>query len=90
MTRNEARDIADAGFSFIAADAELVGALLSQSGTDVSGLRSMAGRPEFAAFVLDFLMENDERVLAFCAQTGLAPQRVQMARGVLGGFDDSF
>lgn len=87
MTENEARDIADAGFTHIAGDADLVGALLQQSGTDVTGLRAMAAQPEFAAFVLDFLMESDERVLAFCEGAGIAPQRLQMARGILGGFE---
>ncbi|MFH5773538.1 DUF3572 domain-containing protein [Paracoccus sp. NGMCC 1.201697] len=87
MTPSEARDIADAGFSHIAGDAELVSALLAQSGTDVAGLRRMAGRPEFAQFVLDFLLEQDQRVLDFAADAGIQPQRVVMARAVLGGGD---
>ena len=87
MTRNEARDIADAGFVHIAGDAELVGALLAQSGSDVAGLRAMAARPEFAVFVLDFLLEHDQRVLDFAQAAHIAPQRVQLARAVLGGGD---
>ena len=87
MNISEARDIADAGFGHIAANAELVSALLAQSGTDVAGLRQMAARPEFAQFVLDFLLEQDERVLDFAAHAGIAPQRVVMARAVLGGGD---
>jgi len=87
MTRSEARDIADAGFSHIAADAELVAAFLGQAGTDAAGLRAMATRPEFAQFVLDFLLEQDQRVLDFAASAGLQPQRVVRARAVLGGGD---
>ncbi len=87
MTGHEARDIADAGFSRIAADAELIEALLAQSGSDVAGLRAMAARPEFAVFVLDFLLEQDQRVLDFAASAGIRPERVQMARAVLGGGD---
>ena len=87
MTGHEARDIADAGFSHIAADAELIEALLAQSGSDVAGLRAMAGRPEFAQFVLDFLLQEDDRVLDFAASAGIRPERVQMARAVLGGGD---
>ena len=87
MNRSEARDIADAGFSHIAGDSDLVSTLMAQSGTDVAGLRAMAGRPEFAQFVLDFLLEQDQRVLDFAAQTGINPQRVVMARAVLGGGD---
>ena len=87
MTGHEARDIADAGFSHIAADAELIEALLAQSGSDVAGLRAMAARPECAVFVLDFLLEQDQRVLDFAASAGIRPERVQMARAVLGGGD---
>ena len=87
MTGHEARDIADTGFSHIAADAELIEALLAQSGSDVAGLRAMASRPEFAVFVLDFLLEQDQRVLDFAASAGIRPERVQMARAILGGGD---
>ncbi|QRZ12262.1 DUF3572 domain-containing protein [Paracoccus methylovorus] len=87
MTQNEARDIADAGFAHIAADPQLVGALLAQSGCDVAGLRAMAAQPEFPVFVLDFLLEQDQRVLDFAGSLRIAPQRVQMARAVLGGGD---
>ncbi|MTH77477.1 DUF3572 domain-containing protein [Paracoccus aestuariivivens] len=87
MHISEARAIADAGFSHIAGDSDLVAAFMAQSGTDVAGLTAMAGRPEFAQFVLDFLLEQDQRVLAFAQSAGLAPQRVVMARAVLGGGD---
>lgn len=87
MTLAEARDIADAAFQHIAAEPGLVSELLTQSGTDVAGLRAMAGRPEFAQFVLDFLLEQDQRVLDFAAGAGIAPQRVVMARATLGGGD---
>lgn len=87
MTPNEARDIAEAGFAHIAGDQELVQALLAQSGSDVAGLRAMAQRPEFAVFVLDFLLEQDQRVLDFAGAVAIRPERVQMARGILGGGD---
>lgn len=87
MTAGEARDIADRGFAHLAGDPELVEALLAQSGCDPAGLRAMAARPEFAGFVLDFLLEQDQRVLDFAAAAGLRPERVAMARAVLGGAD---
>ncbi|WP_312525565.1 DUF3572 domain-containing protein [Paracoccus sp. (in: a-proteobacteria)] len=87
MNTTQARDIADAGFAFIASDPELVGALLAQTGADVAGLRAMAAKPEFAVFVLDFLMEYDQRVLEFAASANIKPERLQMARMVLGGYD---
>ncbi|MFB9223193.1 DUF3572 domain-containing protein [Paracoccus cavernae] len=87
MHASEARDIADHGFTHIAGDPELVGALLAQAGADASAIREMASRPEFAVFVLDFLLELDQRVLDFAAASGIRPERVQMARAVLGGYD---
>lgn len=89
MKPTQAKEIAQAGLIHIAADAELVMAMVSQSGADVSDIRAMASRPEFAVFVLDFLMESDERLLAFAATAGLRPEQVQMARAALGGFDMS-
>ena len=87
MTAGEARAIADQGFVHIAGDSDLVLALLAQSGSDAAGLRAMAARPEFAVFVLDFLLEQDQRVLDFAASAGIRPERVQMARAILGGGD---
>jgi hypothetical protein len=87
MTLAEARDIADRGFSHLAAEPDLVQALLAQSGCDAAGLRAMAARPEFAVFILDFLLEQDQRVLDFARAAGLRPERLLMARAVLGGGD---
>lgn len=87
MNSSEARDIADAGLSHISGDAELIAAMLDQAGADASAIREMAARPEFSVFILDFLMENDQRLLDFAAVTHIPPARVQMARAVLGGFD---
>lgn len=87
MQEQEARDIADAGFSHIASEPDLVAALLVQAGADVAGLRAIAQRPEFAVFVLDFLLEEDERVLGFARSLGIKPERVVMARATLGGAD---
>lgn len=87
MTPHEARDIADRGFAHLAGDTDLVQALMAQSGCDVAGLRAMAARPEFAVFILDFLLDQDQRVLDFATEAGLRPERVVMARAVLGGGD---
>lgn len=87
MHASEARDIADQGLTHIAGDPDLIGALLAQAGADGAAIREMAARPEFAVFVLDFLLELDQRVLDFASATGIKPERVQMARAILGGYD---
>ena len=45
----------------------------------------MAERPEFALFLLDFLLESDQRVLAFAEAEGVAPDRIMAARAALSG-----
>ena len=74
------RDLALRAFSHVAADPELAAALLSAAGASPADLRAMARRPEFATFILDFLLESDERVLAFAAAEGIPPEAVQRAR----------
>lgn len=79
------RDLALSAFAFIAADDELVAGLLNAGGASASDLRAMAQRPEFAGFILDFLLEADDRVLAFAAAEGISPEAVQRARWRLEG-----
>lgn len=79
------RDLALRAFVHVAADAELVAALLAAAGAAPSDLRAMARRPEFAGFILDFLLESDERLLGFAAAEGIAPEAVHRARLRLDG-----
>lgn len=87
MDKKEARDIADSGLEHIATEPDLIMAMMDQAGADAGSIRQMAARPEFAVFVLDFLMENDERLLGFANARAIRPERVQMARAILGGYD---
>lgn len=79
------RDMALRAFAHVATDAELSAALLAATGAAPADLRAMAARPEFAGFILDFLLESDDRVLAFAAAEGLPPEAVQRARMRLEG-----
>lgn len=79
------RDLALRAFAFVAADDALVAALLDAAGASASDLRAMAQRPEFAGFILDFLLEADDRVLAFAAAEGISPEAVHRARWRLEG-----
>lgn len=80
-----ARDLALRAFGHVAADPELAAALLATTGATPAGLRAMASRPEFAGFILDFLLESDERILGFAAAEGVTPEAVQRARLRLDG-----
>lgn len=89
MTPLEARAIADEALDHLARDPDLLGALMAQSGLDPAGLRALLGRQdgEAAALALDFILEQDARVLALAQAAGIAPARVAMARAVLAGAD---
>lgn len=85
MTPHAAREMADRAFGFIAADEDLTGALLAASGADPQGLRRMAASPAFAGFLLDFLLEDDARVMAFAEAERIRPESVLAARAALDG-----
>lgn len=79
------RDLAMRAFAHVAADPELAAALLAAAGAAPSDLRAMARNPEFAGFILDFLLESDERILGFAAAEGTTPEAVHRARLRLDG-----
>lgn len=88
MTPQAARDLANRALAFVAADAELAASLLGASGATADSLRSMAETPEFSVFLLDFLLEDDRRVLAFAEAERLPAQTVLAARMALEGPTD--
>lgn len=89
MTPLEARAIAEAALDHLARDPDLLGSLMAQSGLDPAGLRTLLAQEggEAAGLALDFILEQDARVLALAREAGIAPERVAMARAVLGGAD---
>ncbi|SEN94577.1 Protein of unknown function [Paracoccus alcaliphilus] len=70
---------------FIASDQELVEALLAMTGLRALDLRQAAADPGFGVSLLDFLLEDDQRVLRFARSAGIAPQEVMTARTALAG-----
>ena len=72
---------------WIAGDPERTGAFLGQTGTRVQDLRARADDGEFLGFVLDYILQGDDAVLAFCALHRHTPQDVMAARAALPGGD---
>jgi hypothetical protein len=85
MNRNSAETLAIQALGWIAARDDLFAAFLGASGAAVADLRARAADPVFLAAVLDFLMQSDEVVLAFAAETGVAPEAAMQAAAVLAG-----
>ena len=85
MDRRKSEAIALEALGWLAADPDLVGAFLAEAGTGPEALRARAREPEFLGFVLDFLLAEDARVIAFCGAAGLPFDALMRARGALPG-----
>ena len=85
MNNKGAETLIVQALQFIAADQELTDAFLAMSGLRAQDLRQAAADPGFGVSLLDFLLEDDERVLRFARLAGIAPQEVMSARTVLAG-----
>ena len=81
----EAEALAIRALAFVAADDSLVTALMEASGMAPGDLRRIAAQPEFAGFILDFLLAEDRRLLDFAAAEGLVPEAVVRVRARLEG-----
>lgn len=85
VSESAARDMAMTVFLHITEDQEILQQFLAASGLRPGDLRAAAVRPDFAAAVLDFLLEDDSRVLRAAAAMGLPPQTLMGARTALAG-----
>ena len=73
--------------SWIAADDDLLGLFMDQAGTDSADVRARATDPAFLGFVLDFILQDDARVIGFAGAQGMAPEDVAGVRRALPGGD---
>lgn len=87
MSFNEkaAEELAMRVLSHIAERPDLVSALFASSGLNAEMLRKAAESPDFHAHLLDFLLEDDRRVVDFAQEEGIRPEQVLTARTVLAG-----
>ena len=70
---------------WIAAQRDLSSAFLAATGGAVEDIQKRASDPEFLGFVLDFLLSDEETLLAFCTDHGIRPDRPMRARAALPG-----
>ncbi|RMC37867.1 DUF3572 domain-containing protein [Paracoccus alkanivorans] len=80
-----ARELAVRALVHIADRPELASALLAGSGLKPEALRQAAESPDFCLHILDFLLEDDSRVLDFAQALAIRPEEVMAARTALGG-----
>ncbi|MEM8742308.1 MAG: DUF3572 family protein [Pseudomonadota bacterium] len=63
-------------------------AFLAQSGADAAALRAGARDLVFLGFVLDFILQSDDRIVDFCDAEGLEYDAPALARAALPGAAD--
>jgi len=88
MDKDRAELLAIHALGHIAADDDLLGDFLDRSGLAPDELRARAGDPEFLGFVLEYLLGDEPRLLAFCEEAGLAPELPAAARRALPGGEE--
>ena len=81
--REVAEIVAVQALSFVAGDADRLGAFLAESGIGPDTLRSAASDPQFLASVLDFVMRDDATVKAFASVSQLHPTNIAAAHQAL-------
>lgn len=85
MKQEFAETIALQALGWLAQNEDHVSAFIAWSGVSLRDMRDQAEKPEFLAAVIDFVMQEDDRVLEFCASVTLPPERLQQIRAALPG-----
>jgi hypothetical protein len=85
MQPEAAQALALQALGWIAANDEVFPVFLAATGANLGELRSRAADPVFLAAVLDFLLQDDQWVIAFCQAAGHAYTLPQTARAALPG-----
>jgi hypothetical protein len=90
MTKDEAEEIATAGFGVLAEEPERTARFLNLSGLDPGQLRSIAGTTEFHLAVLEYVRRDESLLLVLAARLGIDAARIEMAERELAGVVEEF
>ena len=85
MNADQAELIAIQALGHIAAEEDLLFAFVDLCGLAPNELKARAADPEILGGVLDFIMMDDQRLLAFCETVNLRPEMPGIARKMLPG-----
>jgi len=85
-----AEDTAIEVLGWLAAQPELMTRFLALTGLTADGLRSASAQPGFYAGLVNFLVNHEPTLKAFCNDTGKAPATVVEAyRALCGGAENA-
>ena len=85
MKRENAETIALQALAWLAADEDEMNAFMGQTGLDQAALRAGAGDAAFLGGVLDYILAEETRLMAFAEDAGLKPDFPARARAALPG-----
>ena len=83
-TSPDAATVALQAVAHIAGDEGLLDRFIALSGCDADSLRQRLNDPAFLSAVLDFLLQHEPDLLAFCDVSGLTPDTVVESQQQLG------
>lgn len=84
-TPEQAREMATEILLALAERPDDLAHFMGASGLEADDLRQLSQRPDIAVFLLDFVVESDERIHEFADALRLRPQDVMAARTALAG-----
>jgi hypothetical protein len=73
------QEIAVAVLGWLANEPDMFGRFLALTGIEPAQVRNAIGDPGFLAGMLDFLMNHEPTLMAFCEASGIAPEAVMAA-----------
>ncbi len=85
--RDRAEAAALGALGWLATQEGLLPEFLGATGASFDTLRTAASQPEFLGAVLDFILADDERVVAWCDSAGLPYTEAMRLRAALPGGD---
>lgn len=85
LSPESARQLAQTALLYLLQDPDLAAGFLGTTGLRPEDLRGLADRPELAVHVLDYLLEDDSRVMDAAQIMGVGPADLMSARTVLAG-----
>ncbi|AYG58805.1 DUF3572 domain-containing protein [Rhizobium jaguaris] len=73
------QETAIAVLGWLANEPDMFGRFLALTGVEAAQVRNAINQPAFLAGMLDFLMNHEPTLLAFCQASGIAPETVAAA-----------
>lgn len=85
MNYDQAEILGLQALSHVAEHEDILIAYLNLSGLTLEELKNSAGDPAILGSILDYFLQNENRLINFCESMDIAPDQLQKARQYLPG-----